>query len=114
MCEVFQCGAVINPDNLLAQVTGCIVMGLGPALREEMRFQDGKMRNASFTSYLAPRFSDVPELDIHLLDRPDLPSVGGGGTPIIAIVPAVANAVFPATGERVHEMPIWFPAASTA
>ena len=106
VCEVFECGAILNPDNLLAQVQSCILMGLGPALREEMRFQDGKMGNASFERYLVPRFSDVPELDIHLLNRPDLASAGGGETPIIAIAPAIANAVFHATGTRVREMPI--------
>ena len=106
VCEVFECGAVVNPDNLMAQVQGCIIMGLGPALREEMRFSDGKMRNAAFSAYPVPRFSDVPELDIHLLNRPDLPSVGGGETPIIAIAPAIANAVFHATGRRIRRMPI--------
>lgn len=107
--EVFECGAILNPDNLMAQVQGCILMGLGPALREEMRFQDGRMRNAAFERYLVPRFSDVPELDIHLLNRLDLPSAGGGETPIIAIAPAIANAVFHATGTRVREMPIRLP-----
>jgi len=106
VCEVFECGAVVNPDNLLAQVQGCIIMGLGPALREEMRFADGKMRNAVFSTYPVPRFADVPELDIHLLNRPDLPSAGGGETPIIAIAPAIANAVFHATGRRIRSMPI--------
>jgi len=106
VCEVFECGAVINPDNLVSQVQGCIIMGMGPALREEMRFENGKVLNASFGSYLVPRFQDVPELDIHLLDRPDLPSAGGGETPIIAIAPAIANAVFHATGERIRRMPI--------
>ncbi len=106
VCEVFECGAVLNPDNLRAQVQGCIVMGLGPALREEMRFAGGRMQNADFAAYEPPRFSDLPEMDIHLLNRPDLPSVGGGETPIIAIAPAIANAVFHATGQRVHAMPI--------
>ena len=106
VCEVFECGAAVNPDNLLAQVQGCIIMGLGPALREEMRFADGTMRNAAFSTYPVPRFADVPELDIHLLNRPDLPSVGGGETPIIAIAPAIANAVFHATGRRIRSMPI--------
>lgn len=106
VCEVFECGAVVNPDNLNAQVTGCVLMGLGPALREEMRFEKGAVLNASFASYLPPRFEDVPELDIHLLDRPDLASAGGGETPIIAIAPAIGNAVFHATGERVRRMPI--------
>jgi isoquinoline 1-oxidoreductase len=106
VCEVFECGAVVNPDNLNAQVTGCVLMGMGPALREEMRFEKGAVLNASFAGYLPPRFEDVPELDIHLLDRPDLASVGGGETPIIAIAPAIGNAVFHATGERVRRMPI--------
>jgi isoquinoline 1-oxidoreductase len=53
-----------------------------------------------------PRFSDVPELDIHLLNRTDLPSAGGGETPIIAIAPAIANALFHAIGDRVRQMPI--------
>ena len=106
VCEVFECGAAVNPDNLLAQVQGCIIMGLGPALREEMRFADGEMRNAAFSTYPVPRFSDVPELDLHLLNRPDLPSVGGGETPIIAIAPAIANAVFHASGRRIRSMPI--------
>jgi len=114
VCEVFECGAVLNPDNLRAQVQGCIIMGMGPALREAMRFEDGKMQNAGFSKYRVPRFSDVPELDIHLLNRPDLPSAGGGETPIIAIAPAIANAVFHATGAAVHEMPIRLPGTTQA
>ena len=111
VCEVFECGAILNPANLLSQVQGCIVMGLGPALREEMRFANGQIQNPRFSRYLVPRFSDVPELDIHLLNRPDLPSVGAGETPIIAIAPAIANAVFHATATRVREMPIRLPGA---
>jgi CO/xanthine dehydrogenase Mo-binding subunit len=81
-------------------------MGLGPALREEVRFENGEIRTASFGSYRVPRYEDVPELDIHLLNRTDLPSAGAGETPIICIAPAIANAVFHATGKRVREMPI--------
>jgi isoquinoline 1-oxidoreductase len=109
VCEVFDCGAVLNPDNLRAQVEGAILMGLGPALREEMRFENGKMLNARFAKYLVPRFADVPELEIHLLDRPDEPSAGGGETPIIAIAPAIANAVFQATGTRLRDLPMRLP-----
>lgn len=114
VCEVFECGAVLNPENLVSQVQGAILMGLGPALREEMQFDSGKMHNATFRKYLVPRFEDVPELDIHLLDRPDLASAGGGETPIVAIAPAIANAVFHATGTRVREMPIRLPGAKPA
>jgi isoquinoline 1-oxidoreductase len=56
-----------------------------------------------------PRFKDVPALDLHLLNRPDLDSAGGGETPIIPVAPAIANAVYYATGQRVHEMPIRLP-----
>ncbi len=104
--EVFECGAVLNPANLHVQVQGAIVMGLGPALREEMEFENGRMLNASFRKYPVPRFADAPKLDIQLLNRPDLPSVGGGETPIIAVAPAIANAVFHAVGARVRQMPI--------
>jgi isoquinoline 1-oxidoreductase len=96
----------LNPDNLRLQVQGCIIMGLGPALREEVRFADGKIETADFRRYEVPRFSDLPELDIYLLNRPDLPSAGGGETPIIAIAPAIANAVFHAAGKRIRQMPI--------
>jgi isoquinoline 1-oxidoreductase len=64
------------------------------------------MLNAAFRKYQVPRFDDLPEFDIHLLDRPDVASVGAGETPIIAIAPAVANAVYHATGQRVRQMPI--------
>lgn len=107
--QSFECGAIVNPDNLLKQVQGALIMGIGPALREEMRFEKGEMLNASFGKYKVPRFDDVPELDIHLLDRPDLPSAGAGETPIIAVAPAIANAVFHAIGERVRSMPIILP-----
>ncbi len=106
ICEAFECGAIVNPANLLSQVQGAIIMGLGAALREEMQFEDGKVLNASFGKYRVPRFEDVPELDIHLINRPDLASAGAGETPIIAIAPAIANAVFRATGVSVQAMPI--------
>ena len=81
-------------------------MGLGAALREEIRFENGKILNDSFAEYLVPRFADVPEMDIHLIDRPELPSAGAGETPIIAIAPAIANAVFRATGASVQSLPL--------
>src|SRR5262249_22340574 len=56
VCEAFECGAILNPDNLQNQVQGAIIMGLGPALREEMRFENGEMQNASFRGCPVPRF----------------------------------------------------------
>jgi CO/xanthine dehydrogenase Mo-binding subunit len=110
VCEVFECGPIMNPANLRLQVQGAIIMGLGPALREEVRFENGEMQTASFGQYPVPRFADVPEIDVHLLDRPDLSPAGAGETPIIAIAPAIANALFHATGVRVRSMPIQLPA----
>ena len=104
--QAYECGAIVNPANLKAQVAGAIIMGIGPALREEMKFASGKMLNAAFSKYLVPRMDDVPELDIHLVNRPDIPSIGAGETPIICIAPAIANAVFHATGQRIRQMPL--------
>ena len=106
VCEAFECGPIQNPANLLSQVQGCIMMGLGPALREEMRFEDGKILNADFAGYQVPRFEDLPKLNIHLINKTDIPSAGGGETPIIAIAPAIGNAVFAATGIRLRSMPM--------
>lgn len=106
VCQAFECGAIVNPGNLHKQVHGAIIMGIGPALREEVRFENGEIQTVSFRSYQVPRYEDLPELDIHLVNRPDLPSAGAGETPIICIAPAIANAVFHATGKRVRSMPI--------
>jgi isoquinoline 1-oxidoreductase len=106
VCEAFECGPIQNPANLTSQVQGCIVMGIGGALREEMEFENGKILNASFARYLVPRFKDVPKIDVHLVNKTDIPSAGGGETPIIAIAPAIGNAVFAATGIRLRSMPM--------
>ncbi len=106
VCEAFECGPIQNPGNLLSQVQGCIIMGMGPALGEEIKFEDGKILNASFADYPVPRFKDVPKIDVHLVNKTDIPSAGGGETPIIAIAPAIANAVFAATGVRLRSMPL--------
>lgn len=106
VCEAFECGKVMNPDNLRSQIEGAIVMGLGPALSEAMEFDDQQITNASFRRYRVPHFHDAPKIETVLVDRPDLTSVGAGETPIIVVAPAIANAVFRITGERVREMPI--------
>ena len=108
VCEAFECGPIQNPANLTSQVQGCIIMGMGGALSEEMEFADGKILNASFAGYRVPRFRDVPKIDVHLINKTDIPSAGGGETPIIAIAPAIANAVFAATGVRIRSMPMRF------
>jgi isoquinoline 1-oxidoreductase len=106
VCEAFDCGPVINPDNLRNQIEGAIVMGIGPALREEIQIEDGAIANASFGRYRVPRFADVPTITVHAMNRTDVEPVGAGETPIIAIAPAIGNAVFRATGQRLRNMPM--------
>jgi len=106
VCEAFECGPIQNPANLTSQVQGCIIMGMGGALREAMEFENGRILNANFSGYLVPRFEDVPKIDVRLVNKTDIPSAGGGETPIIAIAPAIGNAVFAATGIRLRSMPM--------
>ena len=92
ICQAFECGAIQNPANLRSQVEGCVIMGLGGALSEAIRFENGRILNGLLSKYPVPRFKDVPKLEIVLVDRKDLASAGAGETPIIAIAPAIANA----------------------
>jgi isoquinoline 1-oxidoreductase len=102
----FDCGAIVDPDGLTNQIEGATVMGLGAALFEAVHFAGGTITNASMTEYRVPRFSDVPPIEVVLIDRRELPSAGGGETPIIAIAPALANAIFAATGTRLRSLPL--------
>ena len=79
--QAFECGAVVNPDHLKNQVEGAIVQGIGGALFEAIRFEDGRILNPRFSQYRVPRFSDTPAIEVVLLDRKDLPSAGAGETP---------------------------------
>jgi nicotinate dehydrogenase subunit B len=102
----FECGAIVNPENLRNQCEGALMMGLGGALFEAIRFDDDKIRNPKLSLYRVPRFADLPTIEIVLVDRKDLPSVGAGETPIVAIAPAIGNAIFQATGKRLTSMPM--------
>jgi isoquinoline 1-oxidoreductase len=104
--EAFECGAVVNPGGLRNQVAGAIVQGIGGALFEQVRFENGRILNPHFAQYRVPRFSDVPEIEVVLLDRQDLPSAGAGETPILGVAPAAGNAIFAATGVRLRRLPL--------
>jgi isoquinoline 1-oxidoreductase len=99
-------GLVINPEGARMQAEGCITMGLGYALSEELLFSSGRLRNDSFARYRLPRFSWVPEIEVVLLDRQDEPPQGGGEPAIIAMGAVVANAVHDAVGARVLRLPM--------
>jgi isoquinoline 1-oxidoreductase len=88
----FECGAIVNPDGLNNQVSGCVVQGLGGALFESIDFANGRIRNGTMDQYRVPRFKDVPPIEVLLLDRKDLPSAGAGETPIVCVAPAIGSA----------------------
>ena len=104
--EAFECGAVLNPDQLKNQIEGAIVQGIGGALFEQLDFDNGKIVNPRFSRYRVPRFSDVPVIETVLVDRKDLPSAGAGETPIVGLAPAVSNAIFDGIGVRLRSLPM--------
>ena len=81
-------------------------MGLGGAVTERLEFESGKILNPSFAKYKVPRFRHVPKIDVHLVEKTDIPPAGGGETPIIAVAPAIGNALFSASGVRLRSMPM--------
>ncbi|MEX0679525.1 MAG: molybdopterin cofactor-binding domain-containing protein [Pirellulales bacterium] len=106
LVTAFECGAVLNPDGLRNQVEGAVVMGLGGALFEAIELENGAVANARFSRYRVPRFADTPVLETVLVDRQDLPSAGAGETPIVAVAPAIGNAIFQACGVRPTTLPM--------
>jgi CO/xanthine dehydrogenase Mo-binding subunit len=104
--EAFDCGAVVNPLQLKNQIEGAITMAIGGALFESIEFDNGRVLNPKFSSYRVPRFSDLPMIEVVLVDRKDIPSAGAGETPIVGLAPAVANAIFNVTGVRLRALPL--------
>jgi isoquinoline 1-oxidoreductase beta subunit len=99
------CGTIVHPDLVTAQVEGAILFGLSAALFGEVNIDGGKVRQSNFHDYRVARMPDSPVIDVHLMPRDAPPGgVGEVGTPPIA--PAVANAVFTLTGKRVRRLPI--------
>ncbi len=99
-------GEVINPDGACAQIEGCITMGLGYCLSEEMHFRNGELLDINYDTYDIPRFSWLPKIETVLIDNPALAPQGGGEPPIVNMGAVVANAVFDATGARLFRLPI--------
>jgi nicotinate dehydrogenase subunit B len=102
----YECGAIVNPDNVARQIEGATVMGLGGALFEAVHFDSGRILNASLHDYRVPRFADVPPIEVVLLDRPEIHSAGAGETPIVALAPALANAIVAAGAPRKRSLPL--------
>lgn len=99
-------GLCVNPEGTAIQMEGCITMGLGYALTEEIQFNGGDIKNHSFDSYEIPRFSWLPKIETIILDRKDQPPQGGGEPAVICMGAVIANAVFDATGARLYQLPM--------
>ena len=106
LVTAFECGAIVNPDGLRNQVIGANIQGLGGALFEAIEFENGRITNPRFSRYRVPRFRDIPEIEAVLLDRKDIAPAGAGETPIMAVAPAIGNAIFDATGQRLTNLPL--------
>jgi len=99
-------GLCVNPEGTTIQMEGCITMGMGYALTEEIQFQGGNIKNHSFDTYEIPRFSWVPKIDTVIMNRKDQAPQGGGEPTIICMGAVIANAVFDATGARLYQLPM--------
>jgi isoquinoline 1-oxidoreductase len=106
LVTAFECGAIVNPDGLRNQVIGANIQGLGGALFEAIEFENGRITNPRFSRYRVPRFRDIPEIEAILLDRKDIAPAGAGETPIMAVAPAIGNAIFNASGQRINALPL--------
>jgi nicotinate dehydrogenase subunit B len=99
-------GLCINPEGATIQMEGCMTMGLGYTLAEEVLFEGGKILTLSLDAYKIPLFSWLPKIETVILDKKSEPPQGGGEPAIIAIGAVVANAIFDATGARLYRMPM--------
>jgi nicotinate dehydrogenase subunit B len=99
-------GAALNPDTLRNQMTGALIQGMGGALWEQVTFDGTRQTTRRLSHYRVPRFSDIPAMDVQIIDRRDVPSAGAGESPITLTAPALAAAVAAATGVRRRELPL--------
>jgi len=101
----FDCGQIVNPDGVRAQVEGSILQTLSRVLMEEVQFDRSRVTSVDWSSYPILRFPDVPKLDIVLIDRPTEPPLGAGEAACAPVGAALANAVFDASGARLRIVP---------
>jgi len=99
-------GQVINPEGARMQIEGCLMMGLGYALSEEVHFQGGDIQDRNFDTYRIPRFSSTPRIETVLVENHDLAPQGGGEPAITCMGAVLANAVYDAAGVRLFELPM--------
>jgi CO/xanthine dehydrogenase Mo-binding subunit len=105
VCCAHDCGQIINPDGVRAQIEGGILQTISRVLLEEVKFDRSHVTSVDWASYPILRFSDVPKLEIDLVDRPNQPPFGAGEASCAAVGAALANAVYDAAGVRLRTVP---------
>lgn len=103
------CGLIINPDGAQNQIEGNLIQALSRALKEEVTFDQRRVTSVDWQTYPILTFSEVPDVEVALINRPDQPAVGVGEPAMVAVAAAVANAIFDATGARVRQVPFTPP-----
>lgn len=99
------CGRAVNPDSVIAQMQGGIVMGLSAAINERIDIEDGRTTQSNFYDYEVAGLAATPEIDVHIIESGE--ALGGVGEAAIpAVAPALANAIFAATGKRIRSLPL--------
>jgi nicotinate dehydrogenase subunit B len=99
------CGLIVNPDGLKNQIEGNVLQAVSRALLEEVKFDSTGQKNLDWDSYPVIRFGQIPEVEIVLIDRPEMQPLGGGEPSIVPVTAAIANAIFDATGARLRQVP---------
>ena len=99
------CGLVVNPDALRHQIEGGITQGLSRALHEEVQFDESRVTSVDWASYPMLRFSEVPSIEVILIERPEETLWGGGEASTVPVAAALGNAIFDATGVRLRRVP---------
>jgi CO/xanthine dehydrogenase Mo-binding subunit len=99
------CGLIINPDGLRNQIEGNVIQTISRTLKEELKFDSGNVTTLDWDGYPILSFKEVPQIDMVLLDRPDLPASGAGEPSACPVTAAIANAIFDAVGVRLREAP---------
>jgi len=99
-------GLSINPEGAKIQIEGCITMGLGYALKEDIHFKGGEIFDLNFDTYEIPKFSWVPKIETVVIDDREAAPQGGGEPAVICMGGLIANAIFDAIGARVFQLPI--------
>ena len=104
VCAI-DCGPVVNPLTIEAQMQSAIAFGLSAALHSEITFKDGKVEQSNFNDYVVLRIDEMPKVEVHIV--PSTEKMGGVGEPgLPPIAPAVANALFALTGKRLRKLPL--------